>query len=456
MKARLSSAKACTDLFYKIGASRGKDIIPEFVSAYVENREYALRIAQWVRDIRGGSGERQLFKNILSYLDQNDTEACMILQGKIPELGRWDDLLIDYVSPMAERNALTIINDALMSENGLCAKWMPRKGVWANKVRKFMGFTPKEYRKCVVKLTNVVETQMCEKDWDNINFSHVPSLAAARYKKAFYRNTDKYAEYVDLLTSGDKSVKVNASAVYPYDVIKGAFKMFSRWGSKPSKTELDLMNAQWDALPNYVNDANVFPMIDVSGSMDCPVGGNANLTCIDVAVSLGLYMADKNTGAFKDCFLTFSGDPQIQKVKGTIVQKIEQTINAHWSMNTNLHAAFDRVLEVGKSNGVSNEDMPKMILIFSDMQFDHCVQFDDSAIQMIRRKYESAGYDVPEIVFWNINAYGNVPVKFNEKGVALVSGFSPAIAKSLLEADMDNFTPESIMLQTILNPRYDI
>jgi hypothetical protein len=338
------------------------------------------------------------------------------------------------------------------------AKWMPRekssKGKVAAEIRKFFGMTPKQYRKQLVGMTNVVETQMCARDWDNIEFSHVPSQASRIYKKAFKRNTEKFAEYVAKLVAGDKSVKVNAGAIFPHDVIKGVLNHYSM--TQFTKTELDHIVAQWDALPNYVEDASILPLVDVSGSMGCPAGNSTSVTCLEVAVGLGLYLADKNKGAFKDTFLTFSGSPELVTLKGNVVQKAQQMHKSHWAMNTNLNKAFAKILDVAVKGNVPQGDMPKMVLILSDMQMDQCLSFDDSAIDMIRRKYEGAGYEVPNVVFWNLNAYDNVPVKWDERGVAMVSGFSPSIMTSLLGADLGEFTPLGIMMKTIMNPKYDI
>ena len=188
MKARKSTASAVVDLFYNIGASRGKDIKPAFTAAFVEDKDLALRIAAWSRDARGGAGERQVFRDILLYLEQTDTMSTIALMNKVPELGRWDDLLV-FKTNLCKQLAFEMIKDSLEANNGLCAKWMPRKGDIAVELRNYLGWSPKFYRKRLVELTNVVETLMCSGYWDNINFSRVPSLASARYKKAFNRNT---------------------------------------------------------------------------------------------------------------------------------------------------------------------------------------------------------------------------------------------------------------------------
>jgi hypothetical protein len=303
-----------------------------------------------------------------------------------------------------------------------------------------------------VSLTKVVETQMCANQWDNINFSHVPSVASSRYKKAFARHTDKYAEYIAKLVKGDDpTVKVNAGAIYPYDIVKS----LGGW-TKPTELEQNHIIAQWDALPNYVGDANILALVDVSGSMSCPAGKSTSVTCLDVALSLGIYLADKNVGKFKDTFLTFSTTPELLTLNGNVVQKYDQMSRSEWQMSTNLNAAFEKILDVAVKGNVPVEEMPQILLILSDMQFDACVKHDDSAIQMIHRNYEEAGYTVPQVVFWNLNSHDNVPVKYNAKGAALVSGFSPSIMTSVLAADMEDFTPTAIMLQTIMNPRYDV
>ena len=325
---------------------------------------------------------------------------------------------------------------------------MPRKGPKALELRAFLGWSPKFYRKRLVELTKVVETQMCAKEFDSINFSHVPSLAMSRYSKAFGKNApDAFTAYKEALKKGDPKVaKVNAGAVYPYDIVKNV-----------RRGDAALADEQWKALPNFIGEASVLPIVDVSGSMTCKAGGyssKSDITCLDVAISLGLYCSDKNTGPFKDVFLTFSSSPKFVTVTGTLSQKVKTMERSNWDMSTNLHAAFDEILRVSVKNNVAREDMPKVLLIMSDMQFNCCTGYDDRAIQMIRRKYNDADYEMPAVVFWNINANENVPVRFDEKGTALVSGFSPAIMKAVLAADMDAMTPEAVMKKAVLSDRY--
>ena len=445
MKTFDSSKSALVDLFFTIGASRGKNLNAQFTKALMEDETLALRMLMWARDVRGGAGERQIVRDVLAHMEKNYPEALDRVFAHIPEFGRWDDMLIFKTKRFKDR-AYTMIGDALRERNGLCAKWMPRQGPIAVEIRNFFGMSPKFYRKSLVSLTKVVEQNMCANDWSDINYSHVPSLAAARYQKAFGKHDPVgYGEYKAKLASGDKSVKVNASAVYPYDVIK----------SRKFGGDDKVIQAQWDALPRYIGDELVLPVCDVSGSMSSPVGGNANLTCMDVCVSLGLYLADKNTGPFKDMFLTFSEKSKLQVLKGNLLDKLNQLQNADWGMSTNLHGAFEEILKYAVKGNVPAKDMPRYILVMSDMEFNACTRFDDSAMQMIERKFKDAGYEVPHIVFWNLNARsGNVPVKHDKRGVALVSGFSPSIMTSILGAK--SMDPMSVMLETLNSPRYGV
>jgi hypothetical protein len=443
MKTFDSSKNALVDLFFMIGASRGKDLSKQFTTALKQDETLALRLLMWARDVRGGAGERDVVRTILLALEKNYPEALDRVLPHLAEFGRWDDLLIFKTQPVKAK-CFTMIGDALRAKNGLAAKWMPRQGPLAVEIRNFFGMSPKFYRKSLVEMSKTVEQNMCANTWDEINYSHVPSLASARYQKAFKKHDPVgYEAYKAKLTTGE--AKVNANAVYPYDVIKSR-----RFGGDDT-----VIQAQWDALPNFIGDELVLPVVDVSGSMSCPVGGNKNLTCMDVSVSLGLYLADKNKGPFKDMFLTFSDKPKLQVLKGNLLDKLNQLQTADWGMSTNLHAAFQCILDYAVKGKVDANDMPKYILVMSDMEFNHCAKYDDSAMQMIERKFAEAGYVVPNIVFWNLNArQDNVPVKHDKRGVALVSGFSPSIMTSILAAD--ELDPASVMMATLNSPRYAV
>lgn len=446
MRAKSGTGKNCVDMFYKIGAMRGQNPVPVFGAALDEDVDLAVRVALWSRDVREGAGERELFRKMLQFVEQKDAELALRMARKVPELGRWDDLF-SFKSAGMRQYVFEMFKDAIQDGNGLAAKWCPRKGTLAAELRKHMGMSPKQYRKTLVALTNVVETKMCARQWEQIDFNHVPSQASRIYKKAFHRNSEAYKEYLAALERGDAGVKVNAGAVYPYEVLKNA-----RYCSAAEKTH---MKAQWDALPNYMSDAKVLPMVDVSGSMCCSVGGGSSVTCMDVAISLGLYCADKVDGAFNGMFLTFSGRPELVKLHGDILQKFDQMSRSHWDMNTDLNRAFEEVLRVAVRNKVPQSEMPETVVIFSDMQFDQCVRHDDTAFKMIKRKYKDAGYKIPNVVFWNLRDAGNVPVTAHKTGAALVSGFSPSLMKAVLANDLEEFTPDAIMRKTVCIERYD-
>jgi hypothetical protein len=321
----------------------------------------------------------------------------------------------------------------------------------ANDLRKFMMLSPKEYRHLLVQNTNVVEQDMCAKRWNEINFSHVPSLASARYQKAFGKNAaEAYSAYIRELQKPqedrDPKVKINSGAVYPYDVVKSL-----RHGNEA------VANAQFEALPNYVGDTKIMPMVDVSGSMGVQLAGG--MTAMDIALSLGLYLSSKTSSDFKDMFITFTSSATIQVLKGSLSQKMRQMSGAV-GYDTNLTKAFDSLLETAKKGNVSPENMPDYIIVLTDLQFNDTSIKGTSvtALEMARQKYRDAGYKCPQIVFWNLaarNSADQSPVKMTDFGVCMVSGFSPAIMASVLGADPEEFTAYNLMMKTIMAERYD-
>lgn len=437
-----TSLDACVDLFFQIGAIRGQK--PErirslFSAGYGENPDLATKIALWGRDIRGGAGERQTFKEILKYLEVHDHDRVCRILNLVPEIGRWDDLFVLLESARVRPIVLKMYLSALAAKNGLAAKWAPRKGPIAKMMRDFFEWSPKRYRKTLVELTKVVETQMCAKEWGQINYEHVPSVASARYGKAFGRHDqERYAAYLDSVKKGEK--KINTGAVYPYDITKGGV---------PDGTA-DVM---WNALPDYVPEGISFlPIIDVSGSMTCSAGGSKSVTCMDVAISLGIYLAERNKTAFNRMCITFSANPSIIQIpKGTIKEKVNFIAKQEWQMNTNLDKAMDLILKIAVDGNVPIEDMPNHLLILSDMEFDGQGGKAPVAAR-IRQKFEAAGYSMPNIIWWNIQSrHGHTPIRFDQPGMALVGGFSPSLMKSLLANEID---PVRQMMATVDIERY--
>ena len=459
-----SSLNSCVDLFFQIGSMRSnseEDILVAWTKAFLENPQTALKILFWARDVRQGAGERRVFRTILTHLaERNPNLFTQNLVSQIPEFGRWDDLFV-FFGTAVERQAAIVIENALQKNDALCAKWMPRekgsKAHIARALRQHMGMTPKVYRKTLSSLTSVVETQMCDNEWADINFSHVPSQAMRIYKNAFQRNaSETWMGYLSQLASGE--TKVNAGAIHPHQILGPYIQTSSNsvgygytddFYTTKIREIPQIVEEQWNALPNWMtsNKGGILPVVDTSGSMEgLP---------IQVAVSLGIYIAERTEGPFRNHFVTFSSQPKMQKMTGeTLHQKLTSVCSSEWGMSTNIEGTFEAVLHHASTSSATAEDMPKTILILSDMEFNQCANINETAMQSIRRQYNEAGFDLPNIVFWNLNArLGNVPVRFDEQGTALVSGFSPTIMKSILSAD--NFTPESIMQMTIESERYN-
>lgn len=457
MVSNSTSLNSCVDLFFNVGAMRGEhksaDVIDLFIKAFAEDKLTALKLAFWARNPRGGAGERQIFRDITKHLvSGRNKKAIKANLALIPELGRWDDLLVFIGTPLQD-DALAVIKEGLENEKtrSLAAKWLPRptgKNVInrteANIIRKYLGMNPKDYRKMLVKYSNTVEQAMCAKDWSSIDYSKIPSKAMSDYMSAFRKNDEsRFNMYLESLENGE--TKINAGAVYPYDIIKN-LKQGNARGA----------DAQWDALPNYMVDNNetVLPIVDTSYSMTCPAGNNSNLLCLDVAISLGLYISERNEGPFKDAFFNFDSSPTLNVLKGTLSERYAQMNSVPWGGSTNLERTFDVLLNKAKEQNVSQEDMPSMVMILSDMQFNQSDRnWNHTAQAMIEAQYSAAGYKMPKIVYWNLHAHGDVPVAFDKSGTALVSGFSPALLTSLLSGG--EMTPLSMMLEVINSGAYD-
>lgn len=452
MVAHTTTLNMCLDLFGSIGAMRGKakqEVINLFVKAFDEDALTAMKILFWSRDVRGGAGERQIFKDIITYLASNRADVLARNMALIPEYGRWDDLFVLFGTKV-EDIAVTMIVDALNNGNQLCAKWCPRpnsknpldKAV-VKALRNRMKLSPKEYRKLLVSNTSVIEQLMCANKWSELDYSKIPSKAMSDYAAAFKKRDGlRFDEYLESVNAG--TAKINTSAVYPYNVVN-----MMRYGDHAAA------NTMWNNLPDYMagNNERVLPVVDVSGSMSCAAGNNPNVMCLDVAISLGLYISERNVGDFKDAFVTFSTTPKLEYLKGSLSERYNQLSRANWSMSTNLEAVFTLILNKGAQNKLSKDEMPTMVMIFSDMQFDSGIKYDTNAHKMIEQQYASFGYEMPKVVYWNLNDYGNKPIQHHQSGAALVSGFSPSLLTSLLSGE--DISPMSLMYKVLNNGRYD-
>jgi hypothetical protein len=456
MPTHSTSGSYLVDLFFYMGGCRQQpeyDLIRKFSASLNEERLLTMKALFYNRDVRGGQGERKSFRTLINWLAKADPNLIYKNIWLIPEYGRWDDLFALMDTPL-EDIVLDMLALELENKNRLCAKWMPRENKshedWAKKLMKHMHLTPRNYRKLLSSATDVIETSMCKNEWWDIEYAHIPSVASNKYRKAFLRHDyETYSKFIEKAIKGE--VKVHADAIYPADIVKKIPWGWSYWGNSNipdslSKAEQDAIQAQWISLPDYMpKGKKILPVCDLSGSME----GEP----MDVSVSLGIYLSERNIGPFQGMFITFSEHPTFQYIQGAnLYEKVRFIRKNNFAENTNLEAVFKMVLSKAVESNLHQDDLPDTILIISDMQFDQCTgRMSDNAYQMIVRMYREAGYNVPNIVFWNVSSKGGVPVKCNTNGTALVSGYSPSIMKSVLCGEMN---PLAIVNKTLNSERY--
>lgn len=469
MPTHSTSGNTLVDLFFKMGGARGnpQELVPYFPTALSDDTLNSLKAMFYLRDIRGGMGERDSFRYLFRYLCLYHPNLALNNLMHIPFYGRWDDLIFTTYNTPLENEAFDLIFHALKSGDKLCAKWMPREGKKYEDIAKRLALyifaggkkksqissyvymsALKNYRKLLAGNTQVVENLMCKNQWGKINYEHVPSMAMRLYRRAFSRHDgERFGEFLTAVEKGEK--KISAGAIFPHDIGKAVLNsLYYGRDSKLTSLELRVLQEQWNSLPNYLpnEDYGILPICDVSGSMSgLPM---------EVSISLGLYLSERNKGAFENLLVTFSGRPAIFKVPtGNLADKITAISRMDWGMNTDLEAVFNLILRQARKTGLEGKYMPKILLILSDMQFDQCVRnYSDTGMEMIKRMYAESGYKLPQIVFWNLRTSVGVPVKFDEKGTALVSGFSPSILTAILGGDLE---PVKVVMKALNNERYE-
>lgn len=453
-----STGEACLDLFGSIGAlrSRTDDAVERlFAEAYKDDPLLATKILFYSRDITEGCGERNVFRTLIKYLAKYHPEAIKPNLDLVGVYGRYDDLYSLIGTPLEDdmwvsmkkqfEEDINNLNDG--NAVSLLAKWIKTPDASSEKTRKLgiltakkLGYSVYDFKRLLRKLRKylkVVEGYMSTGQWDKINYSAVPSRAMMIYRNAFRRHDEKRFDlFINKALNGE--VKINSSTLYPYDIVE----KFLYGGEKS-----DVLEAQWRQLPNYVEEGtNAIVMADVSGSM----WGRPMAT----SIGLAMYFAERNKGAYHNLFMTFSGRPKFVAVKGeTLQQKIQNISKSAWGMNTNLKAAFEEVLKVAIENNVAPEDMPKSIIVVSDMEIDYCSDRDWSFYDMMKAEYVSNGYEIPNIVFWNVNSRHDVfHADANRKGVQICSGQSVTTFKQLM--DCIGMTPIEMMFKVINSERY--
>lgn len=467
----VSSQSYLLDFFARGGSMRNvseQEIRQVFSKAFSENPEYALKALFMHRDVREGNGERNLFRILTKWLSETDLPALEALIPLISEYGRWDDVvaLLDTkastVAGQVIANQLT--EDVANLEQGksisLMAKWLPSENASslvtikrAKKLIKGLGISPREYRKTVValrKALNILEQNMSQQTWEKVEYSALPSQAMIKHRQAFYRNDqEKYQGFLDSLVKQEKGVKVNSGSLYPYQLVEKVIGGY--YSSRVSQQDRVLYDQMWNALPNRVEGAeNSIAVVDVSGSMTG--------TPMNVAISLGMYVAERNEGVFHNHFITFSDRPQLVEIVGKdFTEKVQNIEKADWGMSTNLERVFELILNTAIKNNTPQEELPTRLFIISDMQFNACVRVngkEETFFQSMKRKFEQHGYKLPKVVFWNVNgSYGQQsPVTKDTPDTMLVSGFSQNIFKSILESSSVN--PYEMMVEALDNERY--
>ena len=462
-----STMSDCLDLFAAAGALRNAsddEVIERFIRAFAEDRDIAMKTLFFARDVRGGLGERRFFRVIIRYLAQNYPETVVKNIGNIAEYGRYDDIL-SLMDTACEQEAVAYIKRTLEEDMksiqaqdsvSLMAKWLPsvnasnRETVrLAKKIAKGMNMSEASYRKILSTLRSyirIIENNLREKDY-SFEYDKQPSKALFKYRQAFIRNDcDRYQEFI-LSARKDPSV-LKTGTLTPYDIAGTIIR--NRNGM--SAEEREVLDTTWNALENYVNSDNTLAVVDGSGSM---YWGGTNVMPAAVAESLGIYFAERNCGAFKGHFITFSANPRLVEIKGKdIFEKVQYCMSFNECSNTNIEKTFDLILDTAVKNRLKQKDMPSRLLIISDMEFDICssdaemTNFDNA-----KAKFAANGYRLPQLVFWNVNSFNRQqPVTMNEKGVTLVSGMSPQIFSMLKD---DNLDPYSFMMSVISSERYE-
>lgn len=465
-----STTNSLLDLFATIGALRTRsesDIEKAFSLAFTEDRLLATKMSFYARNIRGGLGERKTSRIIWKWLAKVYPEVIVKNLSLIPEFGRYDDLYA-FIGTDVEYNVWRLIcdqwnEDLINYKNGksisLLAKWLKSVNTSSKESSKLgrltakkLGLSERNYRKQLSELRsylNVVEKKMTAKEWQLINYEGVSSKAMNNYRKAFEkRDTERFAEYLTKVSEGKATI--HSGTLYPYDIVEKILY---------HDEYNQVLEEQWKALPNYIEgENNILIMADVSGSMD----GRPMATSVGLAV----YFAERNRGAFYNVFMTFSANPQFVTLKGnTLHERIHNAKEADWDMNTNIEAAFHRILDVAVESEITQDEMPKSLIIISDMEFDQCTRGSSSYghhvyadnrktyYQRMKELYANQGYELPKVIFWNVDARQNTFHAKVEDGVQFASGQATSVFKAIISNS--EFGAYDMMLQVLNDSIYD-
>lgn len=487
-----TSGSKLVDLNFAVSSLRSKtesEVTKMFSEAFYENKEYALRWMFYLRDVRGGLGERKTFRWMLKWLAENDTDDAKKLISLLGEYGRYDDLLC-LLGTAVEADAIKFIDDQISADTtamksgknvSLLAKWLPSCNTSspatranAKKIYTALDLNEKQYRKLLSSLRkhiDVVEVKMSDclietdghavkkthPGWSQIDYEHVPSLANIRYKNAFLKHdTERRQKYLEKLSKGE--AKINASACFPSDIAYQYLKN-DMYNPKPDT----VIESMWKALPQIaVEGKNVITVLDVSGSMTwVTCDPKSGLRPLDVALGLGVYCSEHLTGPFKDKCITFSTTPEYVDLSNrtTLADKLSALCTSNVGGSTDVKKVMDLILKTAVANKCKQEEIPTVV-IMSDMQFNAGSYYssgfdaDQTALfKEIEAEYKAAGYELPKMFYWNLAASisGGTPLQSSPSGIGLVSGYSQNIVKMLLS---DRLDPWEILKEQLDAPRY--
>lgn len=474
-----TTGKKLLDLNFAVASLRKaseQEIVNKFIDAYYENPMLAFKWLFYLVDCREGLGERRSFRVIMNYLAKQHTDIALVVMKLIPEYSRWDNLIMLIECDNAEvvNEALLIIKTQLALDKmhmregkpiSLLAKWMPSENASSkdtkNKatiIRKSLEWDSRRYRKTLSalrKYLDVVECKMSAKKWENIDYSTVPSKANIKYSNAFMRNDEERRKtYLESLKKGE--TKINASVLFPHDVVHKYSNMGWSCNVKAYDEALEQM---WKSLKDIGNIENTIVVADGSWSMTVQVDNNSSVSALEVANALAIYCGERCSGEFKDKYITFSESPQLVDFTNakSLHDKLEIAYKHDECANTNIEAVFDLILNTAINNRMTQDEIPQSVLILSDMEFDSCARshyggVNATLFDTISNKYAQYGYKLPRLVFWNLaSRTGTIPVKQNDMGVALVSGFSANIIKLVLNGELD---PYKALVKELNSDRY--
>lgn len=458
-----STNSHCLDLFATVGALRSaedREIISRFLRAYTEDPDLAVKCLFYARDVRGGLGERRVFRTVLKWLADNEPRTVLKNLDFVAEYGRFDDLLC-LMGTACETQLMQYIKKQLQEDLdamakgesvSLLAKWLPSVNASnaetvrrAKRIARALGMKDAQYRKILVQLRakiRILENNLREKDY-TFDYGQQPSKALYKYRRAFARNdNDRYMEFLRKVEQGE--AQMHTGTLTPYDIVTPFFR------SNVTDEDRRAIDVTWKAQENFTNDENALVVIDGSGSM---YGGGDPLPAA-VALSLGIYFAERNHGAFKNHFITFSENPQLVQIQGRdIWDKVRYCHDFNEVANTNIQKVFELILKTAVKNKLPQSELPARLYIISDMEFDHCaVGAAMTNFRYAKQSYETLGYKLPEVVFWNVASRNTQqPLTMNEQGVALVSGCSPRIFSMLSSGTL---SPYAFMMEVLDSERY--